>query len=642
MAEKMQKRELYGAIAGVALLLFAMAYRWVFPWIERIDWWRPGEDAAEFARSERVREMAAQAEATEPVQVVAAEVVPAPEPEQEPEAETSTDLDESQRKLISTWLASAKLAVTERRWVSPEDDNALKWYGDILGLDPGNSEARIGRSAVLDSLFTQGNDLLDDGDPKYAEDLLAALDLHNVTDPRANALALRITRLGDVRDRLAEAAAYIADGAIFEPSDASAIQAFRAALEIDPGSRAAKKGLVGIENDVLDAALRAATEQRFADADALLVQAQAIGAESSNRSDYALRIAALKQRAGEDLLLRAEAAIATKDIASATALLEQARALGASTERVAALDQKRVNATLYASYQPGDRFNDDFADRSGEGPAMVVVPVGEFLMGSPESEPGRSVGESPQHRVVIARPFALASSEVSVAEFRRFVQESKYQTDAERIGSSSYYDERTGRMAKRNGISWQNDYQGGRAKSAEPVVHVSWNDAAAYAEWLGRTTGKHYRLPSEAEFEYALRAGTTTIYWWGDGTPTRIVGNLTGARDQSRSKRSWGKAFEGYRDGFWGPAPVARFEANPFGLYDTGSNVSEWVEDCWHQNYLRAPEDGSAWVNRGCVKRTVRGGSWGSEPEQARSAYRLGVSAETRSARVGFRVARDL
>jgi formylglycine-generating enzyme required for sulfatase activity len=117
---------------------------------------------------------------------------------------------------------------------------------------------------------------------------------------------------------------------------------------------------------------------------------------------------------------------------------------------------------------------------------------------------------------------------------------------------------------------------------------------------------------------------------------------LTGDGDRSRSKRAWGNAFRHYRDGFWGPAPVARFEANAFGLHDMGSNVSEWVEDCWHQNYLRAPEDGSAWVNRGCTRRVIRGASWGSEPDKARAAYRLGVNADTSSARVGFRVARDL
>ena len=123
--------------------------------------------------------------------------------------------------------------------------------------------------------------------------------------------------------------------------------------------------------------------------------------------------------------------------------------------------------------------------------------------------------------------------------------------------------------------------------------------------------GEEISFHTLAEFEFALRAGTTTAYWWGDGHPTRVVGNLTGEGDRSRSKRTWAKAFANYRDGYWGPAPVARFEANGFGLYDLGSNVSEWTEDCWHQNFLRAPEDGSAWVNRGCVKRVVRGGSWG-------------------------------
>ena len=263
-------------------------------------------------------------------------------------------------------------------------------------------------------------------------------------------------------------------------------------------------------------------------------------------------------------------------------------------------------------------------------------------MGSPDSESGRNAAEGPQHPVRITRPFALARNEISVAEFRRFVRESGYRSDAEQRGDSNAYDERTGRIVKRSDVSWDNDFQGGRAKSAEPVVHVSWNDAVAYAQWLSNVTGQRYRLPTEAEFEFALRAGTTTAYWWGDAHPSRVVGNLTGEGDRSRSKRTWAKAFANYRDGFWGPAPVARFEANGFGLYDLGSNVSEWTEDCWHQNFLRAPEDGSAWVNRGCTKRVVRGGSWGSEPDQARSAYRLGVAADTGSARVGFRVAREL
>jgi formylglycine-generating enzyme required for sulfatase activity len=630
MSEKMQKRELYGAVAGVALLAFAMAWRWLFPWLERIDWSRPPPPVVE-AVPERVKELAAQAAQAEPE--IVEEEAPPPKPGK---------LDAEQRKQVAAWLASAEAAVEERRWLVPDDDNALHWFGQVLALDPGHEKARLGRSAVLDALFAQAENQLDDGDVKSAEDLLAALDVHAIRDRRAPPLALRITRLAELRGKLAEAGQRLAAGAVFEPSDASAVASFRAALARDARNRAAIKGLADIENQVLDDALRAASEQRFADADALLVKAMSIGAESSRRTEAEQKIGELKSRAGEDFLLRAETALAARDLVNASILLEQARALGVAPERLMAVEQRRANAALYANYQPGDRFSDTFKDRSGEGPQLVVVPVGEFLMGSPENEPGRNASEGPQHAVRITRPFALARHEVSVAEFRRFVRESGYRSDAEQQGDSSTYDERTGRIVKRGGVSWENDFQGGRAKSGEPVVHVSWNDAAAYAQWLSEMTGQRYRLPSEAEFEFALRAGTTTAYWWGDGAPDRQVGNLTGEGDRSRSKRTWAKAFEGYRDGYWGPAPVARFEANGFGLFDMGSNVSEWVEDCWHQNFLRAPEDGSAWVNRGCSKRVVRGASWGSDPDQARSAYRLGVAADTRSARVGFRVAREL
>jgi formylglycine-generating enzyme required for sulfatase activity len=636
MSERMQKRELYAAIAGIALLAFAMAYRWLLPWAERIDWWSPADDTAEIAATQRVERLAAEAEA--------ARIAPAPEAavEEEPEPSTGEHLDDAQRAQLAEWINAADEAVKERRWLSPEDDNALKWYSAVLGVDPRHSKARIGRTAVLDSLFAQANAQLDDSDTKLADDVLATLDLHQIRDPRANELALRITRLAEVRKRLQEASALLAAGAVVEPADASAVHAFREAQALDPSNRAAAKGLIDIENQILGEALKAASEQRFADADAALARGLSVASQSPERASFEERIRVLKQRAAEDFVLRAEAALAAGDLASGATLLEQARTLGAESTRVAAIEQRRANAALYASYQPGDQFSDAFRDRSGEGPPLVVVPVGEFQMGSADTESGRSPSESPLHRVRISRPFALGRHEVSVAEFRRFVAESSYVSDAERKGGSSTYDERTGRIVQRKSVTWQNDFQGGRAKSGDPVVHVSWNDAAAYVQWLTQTTGKRYRLPTEAEFEFSLRAGTTTRYWWGDGNPPRIIGNLTGDGDRSRSKRSWGKAFPHYRDGYWGPAPIGRFEANGFGLYDMGSNVSEWVEDCWHQNYLRAPEDGSAWVNRGCAKRVVRGGSWGSEPDHARAAYRLGVGIENTSARVGFRVARDL
>src|SRR5207244_3374028 len=231
---------------------------------------------------------------------------------------------------------------------------------------------------------------------------------------------------------------------------------------------------------------------------------------------------------------------------------------------------------------------------------------------------------------------AIGRTEVTVGDFRRFVDASKYVSESERLGGSSYYDEPNGRISIGKNITWQNDYRGEKAQDRDPVVHVSWNDAQAYLSWLAERTGKTYRLPSEAEFEYAERGGKATAYWWGDDAPARVVENLTGDGDRSPSHRSWTRAFPHYADGYWGPAPVAHFLDNPFGLFDIAGNVSEWVEDCWHDSYLRAPADGTAWVNKGCDRRVIRGGSWGSAPEQVRSAARLASPADVRSARIGF------
>jgi formylglycine-generating enzyme required for sulfatase activity len=273
---------------------------------------------------------------------------------------------------------------------------------------------------------------------------------------------------------------------------------------------------------------------------------------------------------------------------------------------------------------------------------VVVVPVGEFLMGSPENEPGRKSAEGPQRTVRFETGFAIGQGELTVGEFALFVEDTGYSTEAEREGWSSIYDQRSGRVSRRNGVSWRNDFSGRAAKSTFPVLHLSWNDAQAYLRWLSGQTGQRYRLPTEAEFEYALRAGSTTRYWWGDGTPSQLVENLTGENDQSSTDRRWNRAFAGYTDRFWGPAPVKSFKPNAFGLYDLAGNVAEWVEDCWHDSYARAPRGPEAWVNPGCELRVVRGGSWGSAPDDVRSAHRQAVSPTGRGPRTGFRVVREL
>ncbi|MDE1962139.1 MAG: formylglycine-generating enzyme family protein, partial [Xanthomonadaceae bacterium] len=327
----------------------------------------------------------------------------------------------------------------------------------------------------------------------------------------------------------------------------------------------------------------------------------------------------------------------------AESLAKKALALSPDLAGVDDFNRRLRNARLYANYNPGQIVVDKFLDRHGSAPPLVVIPTGSFMMGAPADEQGARADEEPQRLVKIDTGFALGRDDVSVGEFRVFVDDSGYATDAEKAGASSVYDEDSGRIIDRRGITWRDDYLGHAAADDLPVIHVSWNDAIAYTQWLSARTGKHYRLPSEAEFEYALRAGSTTRYPWGDGNPPRVIDNFTGDGDRSpHLKRSWAKAFRHYDDGYWGPAPIGKFPPNAFGLIDMDGNVSEWVADCWHDNYTRAPADSSAWMNPGCAEHVIRGGSWGSAPNQVRSAYRLSAPSDTRSARVGIRVARDL
>ena len=161
----------------------------------------------------------------------------------------------------------------------------------------------------------------------------------------------------------------------------------------------------------------------------------------------------------------------------------------------------------------------------------------------------------------------------------------------------------------------------GWGRGGRPVINVDWEDAKAFVAWLSVQTGQRYRLLSEAEWEYACRAGTTTRYWWGDEiTP-----------ENANYGQNVGKTSE-----------VGKYPANPFGLYDMHGNVWEWVEDCWNDSYEGAPDDGSAWTSGDCRRRVLRGGSWDSDPGILRSACRVGIDTDGRYNTVGLRVARTL
>jgi formylglycine-generating enzyme required for sulfatase activity len=272
---------------------------------------------------------------------------------------------------------------------------------------------------------------------------------------------------------------------------------------------------------------------------------------------------------------------------------------------------------------------------------MVVIAAGRFLMGSSDSEPERQSDEGPPHGVAVQTPFALGRCEVRVGEFRAFVEDTGYRSEAERAGADGQppgcYSWIAGekRVSQRPDLNWRNP--GFPQSEDDPVACVSWNDARAYAHWLSLRTGEPYRLPSEAEWEYATRAGTATPFWTGDCIHTDQA-NYDGNYDYNGCGAKTGL----YREQ---TVPAGSLPANPWGLHEVAGNVWEWVADCWHGGYQGAPSDGRAWGEAGdgdCARRVVRGGGWGSKPWILRSAFRYGNSPDEAFYVVGFRLARTL
>ena len=250
-----------------------------------------------------------------------------------------------------------------------------------------------------------------------------------------------------------------------------------------------------------------------------------------------------------------------------------------------------------AAVKPGEIFRD-----CPDCPRMVAIPPGSFIMGSLEAE-RRAFNvpaifdkmESPRHAVTIAYPYAVGRFSVTMAEWDSCVADG---------GCGGYRPDDAG---------W------GRGR--RPVMNVDWADAQAYVDWISRKTGRRYRLLSEAEWEYAARGGTTTPFFFGS-TVSDVNGNYGGHRN--------------------GTLPVGSFPPNGFGLYDMAGNSAQWVEDCYHDSYIGAPADGSAWLVGECVNRNVRGGGWSLDAWCLRVAQRIGDPPGSRNTHLGFRVARDL
>jgi len=230
-------------------------------------------------------------------------------------------------------------------------------------------------------------------------------------------------------------------------------------------------------------------------------------------------------------------------------------------------------------------------------PSMVVIPAGKFSMGSSKEEVGRTEGEGPQHEVAIAKPFAVSKYEVTFGQWDACVAAAACPHARDAWG-----------------------------RGIMPVINVSWDDTKLYVAWLSRLTGKEYRLLTEAEWEYAARAGSNTRYSWGD-EPGIGNANCNGC----------GSAW------ILQAAPVGSFRPNASSTYDMEGNVWEWVEDIWHDSYEGAPADGSAWLQGGDpTYRVIRGGSWHNETELLRATIRFKRHNKVQFDTLGFRVARTM
>ncbi|NMF90921.1 formylglycine-generating enzyme family protein [Aromatoleum petrolei] len=227
-------------------------------------------------------------------------------------------------------------------------------------------------------------------------------------------------------------------------------------------------------------------------------------------------------------------------------------------------------------------------------PVMVGLPQGDFVMGSNTDDPS----ERPAHPVTITQAFAIAKYEVTNEQWGACVEAGA----CPRLGSE------------------------GNAPKNAPVRDLSWDDAQQYVKWLAKTSGKPYRLPTEAEWEYAIRGGTTSRYWWG----SQMRPGNANCKDCGEPSRADG------------PASAGSFAANPFGLHDMNGSVWEWVSDCWHSSYKGAPSDGRSWEDADCRVRVIRGGSWREGADYMTSSTRFKYGASVRHSQNGFRVARDL
>jgi len=536
-------------------------------------------------------------------------------------------------------IKSINQSIEDKRFFSPENDNTLFYLVNLKTLDESNSNIEEFTNILINELENQTLFAIADHDEEGLKSIISQYKTLDSSNNVIQALSKKLSTVSTINKLYDKGLKQISNEIIISEDSIDAWHTAKLSLDIDPENSKTKDLVSKVISILINDALRAAEEIDFQLALNYIEEAELLSPDELTIEFSKNKIFELKQQRYIWLESQLSIALRKLNIDRSNRMISQLEDLGIDETELLSYKNEIKRIEIFGPYNEFEVFNDQ-SKNSEKLPDMVVMPLGQYIRGN-RNGPKH---EKPEHLIRINYGFAVSQNEISVADFKLFIQSTDYKTDARIARSSRIYDLRTGRIKNKNRITWEHDYIGKIADKDLPVIHVSWNDAIAYTNWLSEQTGKNYRLLSESEFEYILRAGTQSLYPWGEGTPVQITENLTGKLDRTKlnSRIRWKKGFEKYNDKHWGPAPVGSFISNQFKLNDTAGNVMEWVMDCWHDSYARAPIDGSAWVNKGCDNHVIRGGSWSSSKNEYTSSHRFIAKADYTDARLGFRVAVDL
>lgn len=540
---------------------------------------------------------------------------------------------------VDDYLIFAKQATESSQLLRPEKQNTLYYLNLIRQAEPNHPQLIEQLKQLEDAIIHLAGLAIANNDTKELEFIISRFKNINPTHPLIQEYTdilnshVTINRLLDAAD------SHIQDNNLYSQNKKDAWHHIKQAQNINPQHTR----LLTVQKELMTAlaaqSIRAAQELDFTMAQKNVALIEELEAPVETVQQLNNTIETAKQSRFSWLDEQFHTAIDNLQIERAEQMIADLKRLDTENIQLSEYQSLLNEKKTYGNHPPFSQFQDTLQNLNGKAPTMVSMPVGEFVMGRKTGKKS----EQPAHKVLIEYGFAISLNEITVKQFKQFIEATNYQTSAHKKRIGKVYDKTTGRIKNKTGINWSKNYAGKKANSNLPVIHVSWEDAKAYVDWLSKETGISYRLPSEAEFEYVLASGNQFKYPWGNQQPNDIIGNFTGQGDRLRDSRArWREGFENYKDGFWGPAPVGSFIPNLFSVNDMSGNVMEWVQDCWHDSYVRAPGNGQAWYNPGCENHVIRGGSWSSALFEYETQHRYKGNKNYTDPRLGFRIARDL